>query len=107
MLFAPTSRKLLRQWLLENTTGERLQAGVPADWTVGDKTGTNKTDANDIGILLPPQGAPVFVTAYLSDSPATSPIKEETLAKVGDLPLPVCVEVRSSDDQSLASASGS
>ena len=83
---SPTSRKLLRQWLLENTTGgKRLQAGVPADWTVGDKTGTNKTDANDIGILLPPQGAPVFVTAYLSDSPATSQIKDETLAEVGRL----------------------
>lgn len=83
---SPSSRKLLRQWLLENTTGgKRLKAGVPVDWTVGDKTGTNKTDANDIGILLPPQGAPVLVTAYLSDSPATSQIKDETLAEVGRL----------------------
>lgn len=83
---SPLSRNLLRQWLLENTTGgKRLKAGTPADWTVGDKTGTNKTDANDIGILLPPQGAPVLVTAYLADSTASSQIKDATLAEVGRL----------------------
>ena len=83
---SPSSRNLLRQWLLENTTGgKRLKAGAPADWTVGDKTGTNKTDANDIGILLPPQGAPVLVTAYLADSTASSQIKDATLAEVGRL----------------------
>lgn len=65
--------------------GKRLKAGTPADWTVGDKTGTNKTDANDIGILLPPQGAPVLVTAYLADSTASSQIKDATLAEVGRL----------------------
>jgi len=80
------SRALLKQWLLANTTGgRRLKAGLPAGWSIGDKTGTNKTDANDIGVLYPPEGAPVFVTAYLASSSASSQMKDETLAAVGKL----------------------
>jgi beta-lactamase class A len=83
---SPSSRQLLQQWLLANTTGgKRLKAGIPTGWAIGDKTGTNKTDSNDIGILLPPQGAPIFVTAYLADSAASSQVKDETLAEVGRL----------------------
>lgn len=77
------SRQLLQQWMLANTTGgKRLKAGVPSTWKVGDKTGTNATDANDIGILLPPHRAPWIVTAYLANSTASGPMKEETLAAV-------------------------
>lgn len=83
---SPSSRQLLQQWLLANTTGgKRLKAGIPTGWAIGDKTGTNKTDSNDIGILLPPQGAPIFVTAYLADSAASSQLRDETLAEVGRL----------------------
>ncbi|MBT3069147.1 class A beta-lactamase [Rhodoferax sp. U11-2br] len=79
-------RQMLHQWLLANTTGDkRLKAGLPKGWAIGDKTGTNRTDANDIGILLPPQGAPIFVTAYLADSAASGQVREETLADVGRL----------------------
>lgn len=82
----PASRQQLRQWLLANTTGEkRLKAGLPAGWTIGDKTGTNKTDTNDIGILLPPQGAPLLVTAYLAESAASNEVREATLADVARL----------------------
>lgn len=80
---SPSSRQLLQQWLLANTTGgKRLKAGVPSSWKVGDKTGTNATDANDIGILLPPHRAPWLVTAYLANSTESGPVKEETLAAV-------------------------
>ena len=82
----PASRQQLRQWLLANTTGgKRLKAGLPAGWTIGDKTGTNKTDTNDIGILLPPQGAPLLVTAYLAESAASNEVREATLADVARL----------------------
>lgn len=82
----PTSRQQLQQWLLANTTGgKRLKAGLPPGWTVGDKTGTNKTDTNDIGILLPPQGAPLLVTAYLAHSTASHEVREATLAEVARL----------------------
>lgn len=79
-----SSRSLLLQWLCANTTGDhRLKAGLPADWRIGDKTGSNATDANDIAIVWPPQRAPLLVTAYLADSPVSRPLKEATLARVG------------------------
>lgn len=77
------SRQQLRAWLLANTTGgKRLKAGVPADWLVGDKTGTNATDANDIGILIPPQRAPLLISAYLAESRASAAVKDACLAQV-------------------------
>lgn len=53
-------------WLRANTTGdEQIRAGVPAGWQVGDKTGRGSANENnDIGLLLPPQGAPVVLTAF-------------------------------------------
>jgi beta-lactamase class A len=85
-VLSASSRQLLLQWLLANTTGDkRLKAGIPAGWTIGDKTGTNKTNANDIAILMPPQSAPIFVTAYLADSTASSQTRDETIAEVGRL----------------------
>jgi beta-lactamase class A len=83
---SPASREVLRQWLLANTTGgKRLKAGLPGGWAIGDKTGTNKTDANDIGIIFPPQRGPILVSAYLADSAANGQVKDETLAEVGRL----------------------
>jgi beta-lactamase class A len=84
-LSAP-SRDQLNQWLLGNTTGgNRLKAGLPADWSIGDKTGTNGTDANDIGVIRPPGRAPLLVAAYLSDSAVSGPQKDATIAAVGRL----------------------
>lgn len=83
-ILSDASRKLLLHWLVSNTTGgNRLKAGLPAGWMIGDKTGTYQTDANDVGVLFPPRGAPVYVSAYLAESQATSQIKEQTLAEVG------------------------
>lgn len=83
----PASRQRLQQWLVGNTTGDkRLRAGVPAGWRVGDKTGTNRTDSNDIGIVWPPNGrAPLLVTAYLAESTASGAVKDATLAGVARL----------------------
>ena len=80
------SRRQLQRWLLDNTTGgRRLRAGLPADWRIGDKTGTGKTGANDIGVIWPPGRAPLVVSAYLADSAASAPEKDATLAGVGRL----------------------
>jgi beta-lactamase class A len=82
----PVSRDQLLQWLLANTTGgKRLRAGVPSSWRVGEKTGTTDTDSNDIGIAMPPQRAPVIVTAYLAESPVDGPGRDAALASVGRL----------------------
>lgn len=69
-------RELLRGWLLTNTTGDqRIRAGVPQGWQVGDKTGTgDHGSANDVAIIWPPHGPPL-VLAVLSgaDEPDAKP----------------------------------
>jgi beta-lactamase class A len=53
----PRLQLQLRVWLQGNTTGAaRIRAGVPADWQVGDKTGTGDYGtANDIALIWPPR----------------------------------------------------
>jgi beta-lactamase class A len=67
---AIASRERLIGWLQAATTGRaRLRAGLPPDWTVGDKTGTGHNGAaNDIAIAWPVQGKPVLIAAFLSGS---------------------------------------
>lgn len=58
-------RAYLRDLLRRNTTGDRrIRAGVPRGWTVADKTGTGGYGtAHDIGIVWPPDAAPVVIAA--------------------------------------------
>ncbi len=54
------SKTRLYGWLRGATTGlMRIRAGVPAGWTVGDKTGTTNSSGNDIAILWPSAGMPL------------------------------------------------
>jgi beta-lactamase class A len=82
---SPSSRDQLTQWLLANTTGgTRLRAGVPANWRVGDKTGTgDRGSTNDIGILWPPNAKPLLVCAYLTGTTASADQRNATIAAVG------------------------
>jgi len=65
------SRTRLLGWMHANTTGAaRLRAGVPANWQVGDKTGTSPAPyglASDIGILTPPGRKPILAAVYTAD----------------------------------------
>ena len=82
----PASRHRLTRWLRANTTGDkRLRAGLPADWVVGEKTGTAGNDANDVGFARPPQGAPLIVVAYLAESATDGATRDGALASVGRL----------------------
>lgn len=58
-----TDRTLLRDTMLDNTTGAgTIRAGVDAAWPVADKTGTGEYGVrNDIGVVYPAGGAPVVV----------------------------------------------
>ena len=64
------SRALLIDWLSAAKTGlERVHAGIPKTWLVGDKTGTGDNGAvNDLVIAFPPQRRPVLVAVYMSGS---------------------------------------
>ena len=57
------SRAVLEGWMRGNTTGATLiRAGVPAGWTVADKTGAgNYGTRNDLAVAWPPSGAPVIL----------------------------------------------
>lgn len=81
------SRARLLEWLCASETGkERLRAGLPKDWTVGDKTGTGRRGAvHDVAIAWPPRRAPVLITAYLEGSEADVPVLVAAHAAIGAL----------------------
>ena len=86
-VLSASSRDQLANWMLANKTGDkRLRAGVPSDWRVGDKTGSGgNAETNDIAVLWPPGRAPIIVTAYFAESPASDEARNTVLAEVGRL----------------------
>ncbi|CAN7442260.1 class A beta-lactamase [Variovorax sp. LjRoot290] len=82
-VLSPASRAQLLQWLDANKTGdERIRAGVPADWKVGDKTGSGENGANDVAILRPPGRAPILLSVYLTQTRAPAAVRNRALASV-------------------------
>lgn len=82
-----TSRERLLFWLRACETGkERLRAGFPGNWIVGDKTGTGGRGAmNDVAVAMLPGRAPVLVAAYMSEGGASSTVLQAAHADVGRL----------------------
>ncbi len=81
---SPASRDLLNRWMVDCTTGlARIRAGVPAGWTVGDKTGTAEPFANDVALLRPPGGSPIVVTAFYEVTDRKDAEREAVLRDVG------------------------
>jgi len=82
-----TSRTRLTGWMVQSPTGrERLRAGLPATWRVGDKTGTSTAEhnaTNDVAIAWPPSGAPILIAAYLSDSVTDAAARNAAHAEIG------------------------
>ncbi|TNF65754.1 MAG: class A beta-lactamase [Gammaproteobacteria bacterium] len=84
---------LLTKWLVNNTTGDaRIRAGIPNNWTVGDKTGTcgNYGTTNDIAVIWPTNCKPIFLSIYYTQSkkdavPNNKIIKEATMSIINFL----------------------
>jgi beta-lactamase class A len=78
------SRKRLEEWLIANTTGgNRLRAGLPAGWRVGDKTGTGENGAtNDVAIVWPQDKAPILIVTFFVGSKAERAERESAIAEV-------------------------
>lgn len=78
----PDDREQLNQWLEGNTTGEKyVRAGVPAGWTVGDKTGFDgRGTRNDIAVVRPPGRAPI-VLAVLTRRDEERPSDDSLIAE--------------------------
>jgi len=78
----PSRREQLKTWMLGNTTGDdRIRAGTPRGWMVADKTGTGAYGTtNDIGIIWPPHGAPIFIAIYFTQTKKDAEPNSKTIA---------------------------
>jgi beta-lactamase class A len=66
------------------TGDNRLRAGLPKGWRVGDKTGNNGEDAaGDIAVAWPERGGPVLICAYTRGGTPTAAQLETVFAGVG------------------------
>ena len=79
------SKEQLTKWLVGNKTGDtRMRAGLPAGWRAGDKTGAGERGTtNDVGVLWPPEGKPIIVAIYLTETRRRAEKRNATLAAVG------------------------
>lgn len=79
VLGSPEQAQLI-DWLKNNTTGNnRIRAGVPKDWIVGDKTGTGGAygTTNDIAILWPPNSKPIILAIYFTHDNKKDAVKRD------------------------------
>ncbi len=84
-VLSPGSRQRLTGWMLDCQTGDnRLRAGLPKAWRVGDKTGNNGEDAaGDIAVAWPERGGPVLICAYTRGGSPTSAQLEAVFTEIG------------------------
>ncbi|MDJ0641896.1 MAG: class A beta-lactamase [Erythrobacter sp.] len=87
-------RATLKRWMAETATGaKRVRAGLPREWSTGDKTGTSIWPGMgslyvDIGFVEPPNRAPLTFATYFRSREThdgIDPASEATLAKIGDV----------------------
>ncbi|MEY2574704.1 MAG: beta-lactamase class [Verrucomicrobiota bacterium] len=78
------SRTKLEGWMQQGQTGLKLiRAGIAADWKVGDKTGRSGDGAtNDIAVLRPPSGGPIFLAIYTVDPAEPQDARDQLVAEV-------------------------
>ncbi|WP_308013593.1 class A beta-lactamase [Streptomyces beigongshangae] len=79
-------RARLVGWLKASLTGaDRIRAGIPANWTVGNKTGTggasNHGTANDLAIIWPPgANAPIVLAVFTNRNLDDTPHDDKVIA---------------------------
>ncbi|MCC3773018.1 class A beta-lactamase [Streptomyces sp. UNOC14_S4] len=80
-------RARLTGWLRGNTTGtDLLRKGLPADWTVGDKTGAGSYGTrNDVGIAWPPGRAPIVLAVLTTKREQDAKTDDPLVAKAAEL----------------------
>lgn len=82
---SPASRRQIQAWMEASKTGDqRLRAGMAPGWRVGDKTGGGAYGTtNDIAIIWPPEGKPVLVSVYLTETSAPEDKRNAVMAEIG------------------------
>lgn len=83
----PKSRTQLIAWMVNCKTGaNRLRAGLPTTWTIGDKTGNNGSDAaGDIAVVWPSADRPVVIAAYTRGGRPTPAQLNTVFKAIGEL----------------------
>ena len=92
-VLSPRSKAQLAAWLVMNKTGDtRLRAGFPADWTTGDKTGTNGDkagNANDVAVAWSPDRGAIIVTAFCEIPGISGDERNALIAEIGRIAVDV------------------
>jgi len=86
-LLSMESRNRLNRWLEHNETGTAMiRAGTPVGWRVGDKTGRCRSGIiNDIAVMRPPAGAPIFVAIYSAGLAGSDATRSPVLASIAKI----------------------
>jgi beta-lactamase class A len=84
-VLSTASRQRLTGWMENCKTGNnRLRAGLPKDWRIGDKTGNNAKDAaGDIAVVWPKPDAPILISVYTQGGTPTAAQLESVFAEIG------------------------
>ncbi len=87
VVLSEASRKQLEDWLIADKVGDRrLRAGLPADWGIGDKTGSgDHGTANTIAILRPPGRAPLIAAVYCTEGQEAMDARNAVHAEVAKI----------------------
>ncbi|MEO6895726.1 MAG: class A beta-lactamase [Caldimonas sp.] len=86
-VLSSSSRERLTGWLIGCKTGaNRLRAGLPEAWTIGDKTGNNGKDASgDIAIAWPRPAVPIVICVYTRGGTPTDRQTQTVFTAIGRL----------------------
>lgn len=84
-VLSAASVRQLEDWMIGDKVADaRLRAGLPKDWSIGDKTGTGDNGtANVVAVIRPPNRKPLFAASYLTGSKGTPAERNAVHAEVG------------------------
>jgi beta-lactamase class A len=75
-------RSQLTDWMRGNTTGAtKIRAGVPAGWSIADKTGVGEYGTtNDIAVMWPPGKPPIVLAVYFTQREQGASTRSDVVA---------------------------
>jgi beta-lactamase class A len=76
------SRTQLERWMQQSQTGSMIRDALAPDWKVGDKTGRGDGATNDIAVVRPPSGGPIFLAIYTVDPAEPQDARNQLVAEV-------------------------
>jgi beta-lactamase class A len=81
-ILSPNLCDQLQMWFKANTTGNNcIRAGVPIEWTVGDKTGSGDYGTrNDVAVLWPIKSSPIVLSIYFTQFEKEAPKRDDIIA---------------------------